>query len=653
MQAAADLLPRFSNVWFVELASVADPDDVANAIALSIGVAGVTDPLAAAATMLAGEDTLLVVDNCEHVVDERRRGDRRAHRPLRQRLSVIATSREALGIDGEHVLAVRSLDPATTAVELFQQRAVAAGADHDSMERPLVEQLCRRLDGIPLAIELAAACSATLGVPAIVEALDDRFSLLCGGRRRAPGRHATMRATIDWSHRLLDADEQRMFQWLAVFPNGFELDAALHVAGAMGIAEPAATEHVASLEHKSMLTPEPHARGVRHRMLETMRAFALEQLDARGERLAALTALAEWMTTITDLPFDDPCNAEVERNSIRLEREADNVARGRHAAARLRSGDLAARLCGPPVAFFLLGRHDLADAVRPLLELCGEDRHQRRAVLCALCVSAAGATEPAQLQAWAEEIQCIDDVEPTGLGGLMRWLTLAWRGDFVAAIEVCVIASLDRRVRQGTRDMFVGIATLDHFSLTDATDDPHGLIERALEVSARSDVAIHRVSCRLGAAWGLAPTEPERAVQLVQDALDDIGDVPALTRLTLPGSASRLLARLDPRVAARGLLEQLAATPSRGSFIDLIPITYAAALLHRVGHPSAGPALATMSVSPIAPYLSMMDFVDLARRASSTSSLVSLGELDTMVRAALTDIVNDVDLPGDLESAGT
>ena len=312
----------------------------------------------------------------------------------------------------------------------------------------------------------------------------------------------------------------------------------------------------------------------------------------------------------------------------------------------LRSGDLAARLCGPPVAFFLLGRHDLADVVRPLLELCGDDLRHRRAVLCALMVSAAGATDPAQLQAWADEMQAIDDLEPTGLGGLMRWLALAWRGDFVASVEVCVKASLDPRIRQGTRDMFVGIATLDHFSLTDATDDPHGLIERALEVADRSDVAIHRVTCLLGAAWGLAGSDPDRSLRLVRRALDDIANVPALTRLTLPGSASRLLTRLDPRVAAQGLLEQLDATPSRRSFVDLIPLVYATALLHRLGHPSAGSALATMSVSPIAPYLSMMDFVDLARRASSTSNLVSLSELETMVREALTDIVNADDSAG-------
>ena len=638
IQAAADLLSEHAAVWFVELASVADPEDVADAIALTLGLGAATDPLAAATAVLSGEDVLLVVDNCEHVVDSAAAviDTLTAACP---NLSVIATSREALGIDGEQVVAVRSLDPATTGVELFQQRAVAAGADVESMARSMIEHICRRLDGIPLAIELAAARAATLGVPAIVDALDDRFALLGGGRRRAVDRHSTMRATIDWSYRLLDADEQQVFLWLAVFSNGFELDAGHHIAQGVGIDEHAATEHVASLVHKSMVSPESHRHGLRYRMLETVRAFALEQLDERGERLGALTAHAEWVSTITDLPFDDPCNAAVEANAFRLEREADSWRDAVLLAAQLHSGDLAARLCGPPVAFFLLGRHDLADFVRPLLELCGDDIRQRRAVLCALLVSAAGATDPAQVQSWAAEMQRIEHIEPTGLGGLMQWLALAWRGDFTTSVEVCVAASLDPRLRQGTRDMFVGIAVLDHFSLTDATDDRHGLIDRALEVADRSDVAIHRVTCRLGAAWGLAGREPERSLLLVRLALGDIPHVAGLTRLTLPGSASRLLTRLDPRVAAQGLLEQLDMTSSRRTFVDLIPVFYAAALLHRLGHPSARTALATLTVSPIAPYLSMMDFVDLARRAASSTNPVSLSELESMVRSALADIV--------------
>ena len=350
--------------------------------------------------------------------------------------------------------------------------------------------------------------------------------------------------------------------------------------------------------------------------------------------------MADWVTTLTDLPPQDPCSAAVERNTLRLERESDNWRDATVFAARTKSADLARRLCGPPAAFFLLGRHDLADLVRPLLDHCHDDSDARRSVLCALAVSGAHASDPDQLTAWSEEVARLDAVEPTGLGGLMRWLALAWRGDFPAAVELCVDASLDPRLAHSTRDMFVGIATLDHFSLTDAGSDPHGLVDRALEVADRSDVALHRVSCRLGAAWSFAGSDPERALDLVARALDDISHVPALTRLTLPGSASRLLASLDPRVAARGLLAQLEALPDRRSFVDLIPVFYASSLLQRVGHPNAQSALATIRVSPVAPYLSMMDFVDLARRAATTANPISIRQLESFVRDGLEDLAS-------------
>jgi predicted ATPase len=642
VQAAADLLPQFTNVWFVELASVADPDDIADAIAVTLGAGAVADPLAAAVAMLGGEPTLLIVDNCEHLVDSAAQVVDQLLAGCAQ-LSVIVTSREPLDIDGEQVVPVRPLDPSTTASELFRQRARAAGADRDDLDRALVERVCARLDGIPLAIELAAARAATLGVPAILDALDDRLSVLGGGRRRAVDRHGTMRTTIDWSYRLLGEAERQMFERLAVFPNGIELDAARHIARGIGLDEATADELVVSLAHKSLLFPEVHPPAVRHRMLETVRAFALERLDEHEERVDALAGLADWVTTITDLPYRDCCSDAVERNAIRLEREADTWRDAVVLAARLGSGDLAARLCGPPVAFFLLGRHDLADYVQPLLDACA-DPLQRRAVLCALLVSSAGTTDAQQVDVWVREIERAEAIEPTGLGGLMRWLALAWQGDFAASVELCWQASLDPQIAPATRDMFVGIAVLDHFSLTDARTDPHGLIERALDVADHSPVALHRTTCWLGAAWGLADTEPDRAVQLVRRALADIDDVPAITRFTLPGSASRLLAHIDPRVAAQGLLEQLDPTPSRRSFVDVIPIFYGIALLQRLGHPAAAHALTTVTASPFAPYLSMMDFVDLARRASSPSNVLGLSEIEDAVRSALTEIVADADV---------
>ena len=212
--------------------------------------------------------------------------------------------------------------------------------------------------------------------------LHARSAVLDGGRRRAEERHTTLRSTIEWSYRLLEPGEQRLFCWLAVFVDGFELDAARHLGAAAGIDAVATTEQVASLIAKSMLAVEPGPGGARYRMLETMRAFAYERLDARDERASALEALARWMTTIAGLPAAEPCTAAVERCSIRLERETDNWREAVDVAVRLQSGELAAGLCGPPAAFFLLGRHDLAEVVRPLLEVCAEPS-QRRAVLSA------------------------------------------------------------------------------------------------------------------------------------------------------------------------------------------------------------------------------------------------------------------------------
>jgi predicted ATPase len=638
VQVAAELLPRFSNVWMVELASITDPDDVIDAVARTIGVGAAHDALDATIAMLSGEAALLLIDNCEHVVES-------AAEVLDAltiacpNLSILATSREGLGVEGEHLFMVPSLDPATTAVDLFSQRALAAGARLDTVDRSSIEHVCRRLDGIPLALELAAARAATLGVPAVIRALDDRFSLLTGGRRRAVDRHSTMRATIDWSYRLLDDTEQRLLQWLSVFSNGFELDAAVAVAGSLGLDAATAIEHVDSLVHKSMVAADAQTYGVRYRMLETMRAFALERLDERRERLDALTALAEWVASITDVSYREPTSALVERRALRLDREADQWRGAAMVAVRLASGDLAARLCGAPSAYFLLGRHDLADIVRPMLDLCSDD-DQRRSVLAAIISSSAGSVSTTELLAWADEVERLDRVDPGGLAYIMRWLTNVWLGEIPKSVDVCLHGANDHTLPQSARDMLLGISILDRFSLTDSVADRDSLVERALETADRSDVALHRATCRLGAAWALVPTDHERSLTLVRLAMSDLILVPALPGLTLPGSAARLLAQLDPQTGARGLLERLNARSGRRSFIDLIPVFYGAALLARVGHPHAGPALATISRASAATYLSMMDIVDLARRTAAGAAPVSVTELEALVRFGLTDVAD-------------
>jgi hypothetical protein len=379
------------------------------------------------------------------------------------------------------------------------------------------------------------------------------------------------------------------------------MDAAVHVGNHLGFAEPQVVDVVASLTAKSMVVADTTAHGMRYRMLETLRAFASGTLDA-DERAESAYLQADWVASLADTAPNEPCSAEVERVSIRLEREAEAWREAVVTATRLGSEELAGRLCGPPTAYFLLGRHDLGILLPPLLELCPGGSN-RRAVLSSLAVSNAGYVDGSQLRAWAEEILAIDVDDPTGNGDLILWIALAWDGDITGSIQVAVDAATNEAFTQDTRDMFVGIATLDRFSLTSEVEDVDGLVPRALEVVARSEVASQRVSCLLGAAWAVGQTEQKYALALIRRALEEMPGLPAYMRRTLPGNASRLLMGLDSGLAARHVLEQIGAMEGVASFVDLIPTFYGAMLLQRVGHPAAGPAFATLAVSPVASYL--------------------------------------------------
>lgn len=636
VQAAADLLPDYGRVCFVELASVTHEDDVAAAVAFALGVGAVHDPIGAAASILASEPTLLVLDNCEHVIDSTAV---LAERLLGSclRLSVLATSREALDIDGEQVVAVRSLGP-ETAVDLLMQRAVAAGADQEALPPATVAAICARLDGIPLAIELAAARVAVLGAPTVLEALDDRFSVLAGGRRRTLDRHGTMRATIDWSYRLLTTDEQRLFQWLSVFSNGFTIEAARHVGSTLGFDVAEVTDLLASLVHKSMVAVDLGDDEARYRMLGTMRAFGMERLDEGGSLVVAARAHADWVATLTDLPRHDPFSAQVFRNTRALESDAEAWRDAMVLADRLRSVDLATRLCGPPTGFFLLARHDLADLVEPLIDLVPSDHPSRRWVLIAYLAAAGGSLDLDSIAQLADEISAADARDPTGAGPMAQWLASGWSGRMELGIDICERASRDLSLAAATRDLFVGVALLGRTSLIGATGHPNRLVERAADVMDRSDAALSRVTCRLGVAWAIVDEDPERAVALARLAMTEIASVPAMTRATLPGNASRLLSQVSPAIAARALLAQMVEGGMRRSFVDLIPIAYATMLLERVGHPTAGPVAEVLRLSCSGAYLSMMDIVNLSRRVAAAGDPFALRELDAMVRSALTEI---------------
>lgn len=275
---------RFSDgAWFCELAALEDGAAVGHAIAaslrlqekLGLGIEGTV------IEFLRGRQLLLVIDNCEHVLDACAQLVGRITRECPQ-VCVLATSREPLALPGEQVIPVDPL-PGWAAAELFAERAKASRPDFDLDKEPVgaVAEICRRVDGLPLAIELAAARMRVMSSLEMARRLD-RLRLLSGGARSAHPRQQSLAATIDWSYRLLDEDEQSLFTRLSVFAGGFDLAAAHGVCGAEGTAEDDTLELLIGLVDKSMLVVRSGADRTRYGVLETLREYGRQRLREDG-----------------------------------------------------------------------------------------------------------------------------------------------------------------------------------------------------------------------------------------------------------------------------------------------------------------------------------------------------------------------------------
>jgi predicted ATPase/DNA-binding CsgD family transcriptional regulator len=302
--AVASLMAsRFADgAWLVELAAVSDPGQVAAVVAERLGVsADVSQPLAEA---LARQQLLLVLDNCEHVLDAVAELCA-AVLPAADDVRILATSREPIGLAGEARFRLRPLpteapddSPAPAAVRLFADRARQADPRFvlDGESAAIAARLVRRLDGTPLAIELAAARVEALGLSPLLDRLDGSLMLLTNADRTAPGRHQSLAATVEWSYRLLGEEEQRVFRRLAVFPGPFTLEAAVAVAG------PGTEPAVLHLVDCSLLSPpRPGADGCpRYLMAETVRAFGTARLHDSAERARADAALAGYALSVAE-----------------------------------------------------------------------------------------------------------------------------------------------------------------------------------------------------------------------------------------------------------------------------------------------------------------------------------------------------------------
>lgn len=346
LKVAQDLAGRFADgVWLAELASLSDPDLVPRTVARALGVreSPGRSPTETLSDHLEPRETLLVVDNCEHLVAACARLVEALLRACPD-LRILATSREALGIAGEIAWPVPSLslpDPryphpagellGYEAVRLFVERtsAVVPAFGLTRENAAAVLRVCRGLDGIPLAIELAAARVKVLSVEQIAGRLDGRFRLLTAGSRTALPRHRTLRAAMDWSHDLLSGQEAALFRRLSVFAGGFTLETAEVVCAGDDAERDEVLELLSRLVDKSLVVVRDRGGEARYGLLETVRQYGWEKLVESGEAEAVRWRHADFFLALAEevAPKIEPSNETAGRGRWleRLEMEHDNL----------------------------------------------------------------------------------------------------------------------------------------------------------------------------------------------------------------------------------------------------------------------------------------------------------------------------------------
>ena len=385
IEVAADVAPRFSGgVFFVALDTVSDPSLVASEIATVVGATGGTeDPLERLVAHLRDRAVLLVLDNLEQVIEARTTVSRLlADCP---RLAVLATSRIPLSVYGEHEFQVPTLSlprvgsdavsdvAASEAVRLFVERAIVSRADFTLTDAnaPAVADIVAKLDGLPLAIELAAARLRILPVEALRDRLGDRLALLTSGARDLPERQRTLRGAIEWSHDLLDDPDRRLFARFAVMAGGATLEHTERVCGPASEVGREVFDGVDSLSQQSLLTVADEAGSPRCAMLVTIREYAAERLEASGEADTVARRHAETYLALIEAAAPHLLGPDGLAWNDRIEREHDNLRAALHWIVRSDEGELGLLMIAAMWRFWqvrghLLEGHDLAHAVLDL-----------------------------------------------------------------------------------------------------------------------------------------------------------------------------------------------------------------------------------------------------------------------------------------------
>ena len=542
LQVAFDVLRRFPDgAWLCDVATAQDADQLVEIVATTLAVLprpGITLE-ASILDALHTKELVLVLDNCEQIVEavgELTRG------LLREcpRVRVLATSREALGIDGEQVWPLPSLalpDPsspvdlvaASEAVTLFieRARAVQPGFVLDDINVGAVIEICRRLDGIPLAVELAAARVTIMSPSEIASRLDQRFQLLTGGRRGAAERHQTLRGAIEWSYEMLESSERTLFERLGIFPGSFDVDAAAAVAAGDGIEAWDVLDAGAGLVAKSMLVADESTGGTRYHMLETLRTYAREQLEAAGETHRLFRRHADHYTRFAeaaDVGLAGPDEIEWRR---RVHEEFDNLRIAFIRCLILKEEDdvlhalrLVAALASEAVQDRGLRIGAWAEHLIPRVDLAPPAL--RTAVLAAAAFSAQGRNDLPVMRELATAALA-DGVPIDCSGAVWAYIALAaadsMTGDFDGALRVLSEADVALRAAgDEPRSLaFVHSAGANFHNIRGDYASARVEADLALEAARRSRNPTAISGAQFALAVALAHDEPERS----QRALDE------------------------------------------------------------------------------------------------------------------------------------
>jgi predicted ATPase/DNA-binding CsgD family transcriptional regulator len=450
LRAAEALQGNFTDgAWLVELAPLADASLVAQAVAAALSVREVPGrpALESVTAFLREREAVLVLDNCEHLLDA---CARLAEALLRMcpRVRILATSREALAIAGEAVYPVASLafpDPerlpslahvdAYDAVKLFVDRARAVSPSYRvaAQNAAALARICQRLDGLPLAIEMAAARVHTLSAEELAGRLEDAFRVLTGGSRTALPRHQTLRATLDWSYELLIDAERLLFQRLGLFAGGCTLEAVETICSGDGLTPEQVLELLAALVAKSMVIAERRpGAAARYRLLEMVRQYAVEKLEAAGEGRRGRTRHRDYYLAFAETNAPQLGLPDRGQRARKLQTERENLRR----ALEWSFSDLAAVDAGPRLIIAMFGlwpsvQETLAWSRRGLA-LC-QSRADMPGELYAQMLGMASTytalNEPAiALDLVQQAVAVSRQLGPTGRKTLMRELALlGWR----------------------------------------------------------------------------------------------------------------------------------------------------------------------------------------------------------------------------------